>query len=298
MQETILITGGSGLVGTHLTTLLLSKGYEVRHISRSGSKGNIVPSFSWNLDDNAWQPEAIKGVDYIIHLAGANVAEGRWTKKRKQQILESRIRGSKLVTEMVEASNGAIKGVISASAVGFYGIRNPDNLVTESDHPGDDFLAKVCMQWEKSIEQSNTNLAILRTGVVLSKDGGAIPKMLTPIKLGIGSPLGAGYQPMPWIHINDLCNIYLFAIEKGLKGVFNAVAPEIVTNKELTHVMAKAVSRKILFPNVPAFVLRVMLGEMSSMLLIGVRVSANKITEAGFEFEYPTITKALKHILV
>ncbi len=296
MQETVLITGGTGLVGTRLTELLLRKNFKVRQMLRNVSEQDIVPSFRWNLDENFWDIKAIEGVDYIVHLAGANVAEGRWTMQRKQQILESRIKGSKLIAEMVEASNGKIKGIVSASAIGYYGADNQSKLAIETDEPGTDFLANVCVQWEKEIKNCRTKVAILRTGVVLAKEGGAIPKMLAPIKLGVGAPLGSGTQPMPWIHINDLCNMYLFAIKNGLEESYNAAAPENVNNKELTYQLAKMVGRKILLPNVPDFVLKLMLGEMSIMLLTGVIVSPNKILEKGFEFEHPSLSEALRQL--
>ncbi len=297
MQETVLITGGTGLVGTHLTKLLLSKGYAVRHISRRVSENDIVPSFKWELDNKYWDSKAIEGVSYIIHLAGANVAEGRWTTQRKRQILESRVTGSRLVAEMVEASNGRIKEVVSASAVGYYGTTKRSEPAVETDKPGNDFLANVCVQWEKAIQACNTKVAILRTGVVLAKEGGAVPKMRTPIKLGLGAPLGSGNQPMPWIHIDDLCNMYLYAIQKGLEGTYNAVTPETVTNKELTCQLAKGLNKKKLLPNVPSFILKLMLGEMSSMLLTGVRILPKKISETGFKYKYPLLADAMNSLL-
>ncbi len=297
MQETVLITGGSGLVGSHLTTLLLSNGYRVRHLSRNKEKGKEVEQFKWNLVKEEWDSTSIIGVDYIIHLAGANVAEGRWTTQRKKQILETRIAGSRLVAEMVEASQGSIKGVVSASAVGYYGIDYKEKPAIETDEPGADFLADVCVQWEREVKKCATKVAILRTGVVLAKEGGAVPKMLAPIKFGVGAPLGSGKQPMPWIHINDLCNMYLFAVQNGLDDVYNAVAPNSVTNQELTNQLAKAANRKLLLPNVPAFMLKLMLGEMSSMLLTGVEVSVDKVLKKGFEFRFSTLTSALSHLL-
>ncbi|MCF6352632.1 MAG: TIGR01777 family oxidoreductase [Cyclobacteriaceae bacterium] len=297
MQETILITGGAGLVGSQLTKMLLNKDYKVIHVSRSVLGKAVVPTFQWDLANKLWDSEAIKEVDYIIHLAGANVAEGRWTAQRKQQILETRIDGSKLVAQMVNASKGKIKGVVSASAVGYYGIINKDKPTIETDEPGADFLAGVCVKWEQEILKCATKVSILRTGVVLAKEGGAIPKMLTPIKLGGGASLGTGNQPMPWIHINDLCNMYLFAIQNRLEGVYNAVAPAPVSNKELTIQLAKAVNRKILLPNIPGFVLKLMLGEMASMLLTGVEVSADKIKKEGFEFNYVSLASSLNNLL-
>ncbi len=296
MQETILITGGTGLVGTRLTELLLKKGYAVNHISRKLKQINKVPSFNWDLSNKTWDLEAVKEVDYIIHLAGANVGEGRWTAKRKQEILESRVVGSELVCEMVKASKGSIKSVISASAVGYYGIDLGNNLVDETSDVGNDFLANVCKQWESAIVDCNTNTAILRTGIVLSNSGGAIAKMLTPIKWGIGAPLGSGTQLMPWIHIDDLCSMYIHLLENEIYGVYNAVASEIVSNKEFTYQLASAVNRKILLPNVPSFILKIMLGEMSEMLLTGINVSTSKTENAGFQFAFSNLSKALNDL--
>jgi len=296
MQETILITGATGLVGTHLTQLLIKKGYAVHHISRKCRQNNDARCFTWNLDTGHWDKGAIISVDSIIHLAGANVAEGRWTTKRKQQILDSRVKSSQLVSEMVQDSNGAIKRVVSASAVGFYGTSLGENIVDESSIVGDDFLAQVCKQWEEAILACETNVALLRTGIVLSSKGGAISKMAMPIKWGVGSPLGTGYQPMPWIHINDLCEMFVFALENKLAGVYNAVAPQMVTNKKFTYQLASTMNRKIIFPKVPSFVLKLVLGEMSEMLLTGVNASSSKIERTNFKFRFPALSSALENL--
>jgi uncharacterized protein len=296
MQETVLITGGSGLIGTRLTQLLIKKGFGVRHISRNCIH-NDNPCFAWDLKKGVWDLKAIQGVTSIIHLAGANVAEGRWTNKRKRQILESRIKGSELVCEMVEASSGAIKNVISASAVGYYGVNIIDILMKETALPGKDFLADVCVQWEQAISRCTAKVSIFRTGVVLSNIGGALPKMLAPIKWGLGSPLGNGSQWMPWIHIDDLCSMYLYALENKLEGIYNAVSPQPTTNKALTLQLAKASNRKILLPNVPSFVLKLMFGEMAQILLAGAKISAAKIESTGFKLKYPKLEQAVIHLL-
>lgn len=297
MQETVLITGGTGLVGSRLTQVLVERDYRVLHISRNCTGQNNIPCFKWDLNKEYFDKEVINGVDFIIHLAGANVAEGRWTSKRKRIILESRVLGSQLVCKMVEASNGTIKAVISSSAVGYYGIHNGANLVDETSDAGNDFLANVCVQWEKAVSTCDTKVAILRTAVVLSKKGGAIPKMLTPIKWGVGSPLGSGSQLMPWIHIDDLCDMYIFALENRLEGPYNAVSPQLVSNKELTYQLAKTINRKIIFPNVPSIALQLMLGEMAEMLLKGTNVSSSKIENTGFKFKFPSLSKALNQLL-
>jgi len=202
-----------------------------------------------------------------------------------------------LVCEMVEASKGEIKGVISSSAVGYYGTLCGDGIVNETAKPGDDFLANVCKQWEHSISKCDTKVAIMRTGVVLSKQGGALQKMLTPIKWGVGSPLGSGKQLMPWIHIDDLCELFVFALEHKWNGAYNACTPNVISNFAFTTQLAKAVNRKLILPNVPSFVLKLMLGEMAQMLLTGVNPSIDKIKSTGFNWRYPTLEQALKHLL-
>lgn len=295
MQETVLITGGSGLVGTRLTEILISKGYGVRHMSRRGNLSAQVPAFKWDISTGDWDRNAIEGVHYIIHLAGAGIADGRWTKRRKEEILQSRVKSSQLVCEMVKASNGKIKGVVSSSAVGYYGIDKQLDIVTEETEPGDDFTAKVCVKWEEAVSKcsSETKLGILRTGIVLSTKGGAMPKMAAPIKLGVGSPIGNGQQPMPWIHMDDLCNMYIHAMENGLEGVYNAVAPMPVSNKVFTQELARTLNRKILLPNVPAFALKLLFGEMSQILLTGVSASSKKIEATEFKFSWPNLDIAL-----
>lgn len=297
MQETVLITGGAGLVGARLSQTLTAEGYTVRHISRNCTSKTNIPCFSWDLETIWYDPAAIIGVDFIIHLAGANVAEGRWTNHRKKQILDSRVKGSKLVCKMVEDSKGKIKRVVSASAVGYYGVSNGHELLNETTSAGNDFLAEVCVQWEKEISACKTDVSILRTGVVLSAQGGAIPKMLAPIKWGLGSPLGSGDQLMPWIHIDDLCNMYVFALKNRLCETYNAVAPQVVSNKDLTIQLSKAVNRRILLPNVPTLVLKVMLGEMAGLLVTGVNVSSAKIENEGFNFEFPTLESSLMDLI-
>lgn len=296
MQETVLITGATGLVGTRLTELLMEKGYRVKTISRSCKKGNPATCFTWDLDAQTWDDKAIGEVRHIINLAGANVAEGRWTAKRKAEILQSRIRSSQLVSNMVEASNRSIKSVISASAVGYYGIDTGLEEVIETSQNGNDFLAQVCADWEKAISESDTNVAIIRTGVVLSTNGGALTKMLTPIKYGLGAALGSGTQLMPWIHIDDLCKMYIYLMENSINGIYNGVAPQAISNVGFTKQLAKQVNRKIFLPNIPSFLLHLMLGEMSSMLLTGVNASSSKIEEIGYKFEFPSFSKALNNL--
>lgn len=297
MQETVLITGGSGLVGSRLTQILLEKGYLVKHISRKCSSSENITCFNWDLNKGSWDNEAILNVDYIVHLAGANVAESRWSKKRKQHILESRVQSSQIVCKMVEASKGKIKGVVSSSAVGYYGLMAGTAVVNENAIPGDDFLANVCQQWESSISKCDSSVAIIRTGVVLSKHGGALQKMMAPIKRGVGAALGSGKQLMPWIHIDDLCELFIYALEHKWDGAYNGCSPDVISNFEFTNQLAKAINKPLFLPNVPSFILKIMLGEMAQMLLTGVNPSTDKVKRAGFEWKYSKLEYALKHIL-
>lgn len=296
MKQKVLITGGSGMIGNYLTTMLVARGYAVVHLSRNPVQGR-VPAFSWNPTSMTYDSKALEGVTKIINLAGANVAKGRWTKKRKSKILESRITSCRLVNKIVEEAKGSITMVVSASAVGYYGMNGVQESCAETDPAGTDFLAEVCLKWENAIADCTAKTAIIRTGVVLSKSQGALPKMKQPIMLGFGAPLGAGNQPMPWIHINDLCALYIHVLEHKLEGPYNAVAPELQTNVSFTKMLAKKLHKPLWLPNVPAFALKLILGQMANMLLYGVPVSCKKIEKTSFLFTYSTLSKALDNLV-
>lgn len=277
---------------------MVEKGYVVRHLSRTRDLQARTPSYQWDLNKKTWEEDAIEGVSYIIHLAGAGVADGRWTAQRKKQILNSRVFGSELVCQMVEQAKGKIKAVVSSSAVGYYGMNRGSEIAKEDSTPGNDFLADVCVKWENSILQcaSETKVSILRTGIVLSSKGGALPKMALPVRLWVGSPIGSGHQAMPWIHIDDLCTMYIYAMEQQLEGAYNATAPEPVENKVFTKVLARVLRRKTFLPNVPAFVLKLIFGEMAQVLLTGVNASSEKITSKGFVWQFTNLESALRDI--
>jgi hypothetical protein len=297
-MKTILVTGGTGLIGKKLCGLLQSKGYKVLILSRSNSKNPTI--FEWNLEQNYIAIEAIINTDYIIHLAGESIADKRWTAARKQAIINSRVQSTNLLFNTIKAHNPNLKGFIAASGVGFYGATTSQKVFTETDEVGNDFLAYVCQLWETSSNQFNTlniRTVIFRTGIVLSKKGGALEKITRPIKLGVGSPIGSGKQYVPWIHIDDLCNMYLEAIENiEYSGIYNAVAPEHITNSQLTKSIAKQLHKKIWLPNVPSFVLKLFFGKMAVILLEGSKVSSDKIAATKFEFKYTSIKKALVQI--
>lgn len=292
-MASILVTGGTGLIGSNLCNLLKSKGHTVSILSRSKTKKTHV--FHWNIEDNYIDDEAIVNTDYIIHLAGAGIADKRWTKARKKELIASRVDSTNLLFEKVKALNPNLKGFISASGVGYYGAITSEKIFTENDNPDNDFLSEICILWEKKATKFNSlniRTVILRTGVVFSKEGGALEKIIKPIQLGVGASLGSGNQYMPWIAMEDLCNMYVSAVENTeLNGIYNAVAPEHITNKELTKSIAKTLEKPLWLPNVPAFILKIMLGELAVILLEGSRVSSEKIKNTGFNFKYPTVEK-------
>lgn len=305
-MATILITGGTGMIGQHLTKMLISKGFEVIVLCRSLPKiiANNCSYAKWNIDNNTIDIDAIKKADYIIHLAGANVAEKRWTDARKKEILESRTKSSNLIIKALTENENKVIAVISASAIGWYGsdTKLQSYQFKEEDKPFDDFLGTTCKKWEDSIlpvQQLHKRLVILRTGIVLCKAGGALKEFLKPLQMGIATILGNGNQKISWIHVTDLCNLFIFAIENNtLKGVYNAVAPMPVSNKALVIELAKIVRNKFYIPiYVPSFFLKIILGEMSIEVLKSCTVSASKIEHAGFRFQFSTINDALKNLI-
>ena len=302
MNAKVLITGGTGLVGTRLTQLLQEKGYTVTHLSRSVSGNENVKTYQWNIEKKELDLEALIGVDYIIHLAGAGIADKRWTDQRKELILKSRTESTKLLqNSILKLDNHTIKAFISASAVGYYGIDTGDTWMTEEIPSGDGFAAEVTRQWEAAVDEINQlNLRVvkIRIGIVLCEKGGSLVKIMQPIKFGVGSPLVRGRQYLSWIHLDDLCQLFIFALEQNdMQGVYNGVAPHPVTNQELTKKTADVLNRPLFLPNVPTFVLKLMLGEMSQVVTGGNRVSNKKIQEAGFEFKYTELRPALVDLL-
>ncbi len=296
----VLITGASGLVGSRLTELLINKGCQVSHLGRSKKSGR-VPSFVWDVEKGMFDEEALKNVQVIVHLAGAGVAEKRWTKKRKREILESRTKSSALLFNNLKKSNHSVKAVVSASAIGYYGSTLSSRVFKEEDGPGSDFLAGVVEAWEQSVAQISSlaiRVARIRIGIVLAKDSGALTEMARPVKYFVGAPLGTGNQIVSWIHIDDLCNIFIKAIEDdSLSGTYNAVAPHPATNREITKQIAKVLHRPLIMPPVPTFALRILLGEMVDAVVKGSNVSAERILKSGFRFKYLELRAALEDCL-
>lgn len=288
----ILITGGTGLVGKRLTKMLIDKNYEVIILSRNPKEEN---EFKWSVAENYIDEKALINTDYIIHLAGAGIADKRWTEGRKKTIIDSRVLTTNLLFSKINELNINLKGFISASGIGYYGSVTSDKIFEETDKVGNDFLGKVCHKWENAAHQFSTKnipVTILRTGIVLSKKGGALEKMKTPII----SPLGSGKQYIPWIHIDDLCTMYIKSIEDNLTGIFNAVAPEHHTSKSFSKALAKSIKRPFLGIGVPSFMLKLLFGEMAVLLLEGSRISAKKIEKNGYSFRFAKLSKALNNL--
>lgn len=299
MKETVLITGASGTIARALSKRIENE-YSVRFLTRKKEAEN---EFEWDLENHIVDEKAFENVDHIIHLAGANISEKRWTEERKKQLISSRADSAKLILDTLKKKNIKLKSFISASGINFYGTETTEKIFTENDDPGKDFLSEVVIVWEKAADEfKEQNLAErvvkVRTAVVLSKEEGALAKMMTPIKFGIGSPLGTGKQYMPWIHIHDICSIYEFALKNPeVEGAYNASAPEHTTNENLTKLIAKVLKKPLFMPNVPSLILKLIFGELANALLQGSRASSEKIQKASFEFKFPNLENALKDLL-
>jgi uncharacterized protein (TIGR01777 family) len=297
--KNVLITGGSGLIGRHLTALLQKNGYVVSHLGRT-KRTSGVKSFVWDPARGTIEPEAIYNIGAIIHLAGAGIADVRWTSKRKREILDSRRQSTRLLSDTLQKEQYGVSTFISASGISYYGLDETKAPFTERDPPADDFMARVTIAWEHDADvlvQQGIRVVKLRTGVVLSGEGGALKKLETPIKLFLGAPLGTGEQYVNWIHIDDLCSIYLKAIvDTSMHGAYNAVSPNPVTNKELTRELASALRKPLWLPPVPAFAVRLLAGEVAELVLKGGRISSGKIESTGFNFRFKTVHSAIQSL--
>ena len=306
-MQTILITGGTGMVGQSLTNFLLAKGYHVIVLTRQQKQSSRAHfSFAqWDLNKGWIDPTAIAAADYIIHLAGEGVADKRWTAARKKAILHSRVNSSALLVKTLKENPNKVKAIVAASAIGWYG---PDNEKSkqsgfiETDSVDSSFLGDTCQQWEESmhpIKLMGIRLVTIRIGIVFNKMGGALAEFMKPAKLGAAAILGDGQQMVSWIHQQDLNRLMLFALEtEQVVGVYNAVAPDPVNNAILTKAIAKRFHTWAIPFHVPSFVLKIMLGEMSVEVLKSAKVSASKIITAGFSFDYASMDEALDDLLI
>lgn len=299
----VIITGGTGLVGRALTKALVAKGYDVTVLTSSvdkkeGSFSNIQYSH-WDIDNMLIDNNVIAKTDYIIHLAGAGIASQRWTKKYKSLIRSSRINGSTLLAKRVNAFGKNVKGVVSASAIGWYGADGHHPVFTEADEAATDFLGTTCKEWESAINEITVcPVACIRTGIVLSREGGAVPQLMQPLRFGVCPILGSGKQKMSWIHINDLVRIYISAMEKNLSGSYNAVAPSPVSQHELSIQLATAKRGKFFTPfYIPRFLLKIVKGAGALEALKSTTVSCKKIKDTGFIFQFPDIKSCISELV-
>jgi len=304
-MKTVLITGGTGLVGTQLSAMLIENGLEVIVLTRDASNRQAQKGIryaNWDPGKGTIDAKAIADADAIVHLAGAGVADKRWSKKRKEEIVSSRTESSALLVKALREIPNKVSVVVSASGIGWYGEDGPGNIPFREEAPAaDNFLADTCVKWENSIrgvEAQGKRLVIFRTGLVLSTNGGAYPEFIRPIRFGIAPILGNGMQVYSWIHIMDLCRMFFYAItEPGLSGVFNAVAPGPVSNRKLmTEIMVRKRPQFCIPIYVPSFVLKIMLGGMSIEVLKSTTVSSEKIHGFGFRFLYPQIESAVSEL--
>jgi uncharacterized protein (TIGR01777 family) len=304
-MDTVIIAGGTGLIGTALSKFLVSRGYQVIIFTREPrAHRNSVPGISyaaWNIDNQSANEEAFRKAKYLIHLAGAGVADKPWTDKRKNEIVESRTKSSGMLIKAMGTISNEIISVVSASAIGWYK-QNLSHQAIETEPPAEDFLGGTCVAWENSIkpvEGMGKKLVILRTGIVLSNEGGAFPAFKKPVRYGIAGILGSGKQMISWIHVEDLCRLYMEAmVNPSWSGIYNAVAPNPVNNRKFTIELAKKMKGSFFIPiPVPNFMLRLMLGERSEEVLKSSNISANKLKQQGFQFIYPTIDTAFRDLI-
>lgn len=297
MNEVVLITGANGMLAKSLAHELEAE-YTIKFLTRDVKQEN---AYRWDINSGYIDPEGLKDVNHIIHLAGSPIAEKRWTPERKREIKKSRVDGAQLLLDELQKNNQKIDTFISASAIGYYGAITSNQIFTEDAPNADDFLGEVCRDWEHVAHSFKSNhvankIDIVRFGIVLDRDRGALKKIAAPIRFGLGSGVGTGKQWVPWIHIADLCGMLKFLMTQEEGGTYNAVAPEHVTNNAFTQEVAEVLKRKVILPNIPAFFIRLLFGEMAIVLLTGSRVSSTKITAQGFTFKYAKLNDALRNI--
>jgi uncharacterized protein len=295
----IAITGSSGLVGGALIHALEADGHLIRPVVRRAPRAG-ADEIRWDPDNGTIDAAEFASVDAVVHLAGENIAAHRWTQSFKDKIISSRVRSTKLLCDTLAGLASKPSVLISASAIGYYGSRGPEPL-DESASPGQGFLAEVCQQWEAATapaRDADIRVVNLRIGFVLSKDGGGLTKMLTPFRLGLGGVIGSGNQYMSWIALDDLVRVIQFTLSAAaLVGPVNATAPNAVTNREFTKTLGSVLHRPTIFP-MPAFAAKLAFGEMADdMLLSSIRVEPSALNNARFEFRYPQLDLALRHIL-
>jgi uncharacterized protein len=301
MSERVLIAGGTGAVGRQLTNYLKQKGFEISVLSRSNDSQEGVNTYYWDIEKNRIDIGCYDNVSHVIQLSGANISEKRWSAKRRVEIVNSRVNSTNLLFQSVKDNGVKLKTFISASAVGYYGAVTSEHKYTESDLPGNDFLAGTCVKWEEAAGQFN-NIGVktvkIRTGIVLMRSHGALEKFILPVKLCLGAAFGSGKQYFPWIHIDDLCGIYHKAIcDVAINGAINAVSPAESTNKQFVDALCHVLHRPRILPNIPSSVLKFAFGDLAGTLLNGSRISCEKILKSGFVFQFLNLEGGLSHLI-
>lgn len=300
---TVLITGATGLIGREIVKQCHDKGFNVHYLTTSKSKlatESNYKGFFWNPNNNEIDHSCFDGVSTIINLVGASISK-RWTKSYKKEILESRTKTAQLLQDTIRLYNYNIKHVVSASAIGIYPSSFTNYYDEAYDQNSDSFLGTVVAQWEDAIDgfkELGCKVAKIRIGLVLARQGGALPEIIKPIKFGAGAAFGNGKQWQSWIHVTDLANIFLHVVAHKLEGVYNGVAPNAVTNSELTKTVAKVLHRPLIMPNIPKPLMKLILGEMHMLLFESQRVNSDKIKAKGFYFKYANLKPALIDILL
>lgn len=297
-MQRIVITGATGLIGSHLSPLLELEGYDLVHLTRDRKKGERAKSFVWDPAGSYADSDAFHPGDIIIHMAGANIGSGRWTDKRKDEIIASRVNSAALLFAKTAGAGIIPSAFITASATGYYGAVTRQEIFTESDPPAADFLGETCRRWEEAAQpfvEKGVRVVKIRTSVVLAASGSALTKMKMPAAAGLIVRPGPGNQYFPWIHIDDLCAVYLTAVrDGGMSGAYNATAPDHVTLDGVMKEIARQKHLPVFLPHIPVWLMRAVLGEMSVMLTTGSRVSSDRLTNSGFTFRYPDIASALR----
>ena len=299
-MATILITGGSGLIGTHLTSTLRTAGHTVRHLSRTPGGRSDVPVFTWDVEQGVLDPAALAGVDHIVHLAGAPIDHGRWTPRRVQELIDSRAESARLLLRVAREQGTRPTSFVSAAGINYYGAVTSDHIFTEDDPPGNDTIGRISRAWEDAVDEwcDHCRVVKLRTPPVQAADGGALPRLAGLARWGLAAPLGTGRQIWPWVHIDDLVAAYVRAItDPVLQGAYNVCAPEQPDNRTSMRTLARVLHRPFLLPPVPGILLRLLLGGVADALLHGSRISGSRLKATGFTFQYPELEPALRDLL-
>lgn len=302
MIKTILITGGTGLVGKKLVQHLLDKGYTIHLLVRrikNDNRGERLKQFAWDIYKRQIDKHCLTDVDAIIHLAGEEIARKRWTTDRKRQIIESRTESIRMIYDLMRKNKNQVEHVISASAVGYYGDRG-EELLNENSLPSKDFLAETCIVWEEAVDEGEKfglRIVKLRSAVILDAKGGILPQLALPLKFWLAVVPGSGKQWMPWIHIDDAVGIYTYALEsKTMKGAYNMAAPESARINQILRAIKNAIGKRAFFIHIPKFLLQIVIGEMSLMVLESTRISVEKLKISNYQFKYDSLGKALGNL--